>query len=113
MNRLRSWSRPLVRHTLLVLLALAGLPSAAYACVMCVGVTEEGRMAFVQTAVALSLLPLGMVGGVGIWLRRRSRSGSDDLGSSLLRDGERFGGLVGLSEEGDHRDGAEEVGAED
>jgi hypothetical protein len=55
----------------LVLLLVA--PSPAWACTACLAMSEENRVAFAQTAVALSLLPLGMVGGVGFWLRRRSQ----------------------------------------
>ncbi len=48
-------------------------PSVALACPACLDMSAENRVAFAQTAVALSLLPLGMVGGLGAWLRRRSR----------------------------------------
>lgn len=51
---------------------LLALPQAAFACAACI-TSAENRMAFVQTAVALSLLPLGMVGGTGFWLRKRSK----------------------------------------
>ena len=57
----------------LTLLLLLVLPSAAWACPACLAMSEENRVAFAQTAVALSLLPLGMVGGVGFWLRRRAK----------------------------------------
>jgi hypothetical protein len=35
--------------------------------------SAENRMAFFQTAAVLSLLPLGMIGGLGAWIRKRSR----------------------------------------
>lgn len=50
---------------------LLALPQAAFACAACI-TSAENRMAFVQTAVVLSLLPLGMVGGTGFWLKKRS-----------------------------------------
>ena len=64
----------------LALLLLLAVPSAAWACPACLVMSEENRVAFAQTAVALSLLPLGMVGGVGFWLRRRAQDeeGLDD-----------------------------------
>ena len=55
------------------LLFVLVVPSAAWACPACLAMADENRVAFAQTAVALSLLPLGMVGGVGFWLRRRSQ----------------------------------------
>ena len=57
----------------LALLLLLVVPSAAWACAACLAMADENRVAFAQTAVALSLLPLGMVGSVGIWLRGRAR----------------------------------------
>ena len=57
----------------LALLLLLAAPTAAWACPACLAMSEENRVAFAQTAVALSLLPLGMVGSVGFWLRRRSQ----------------------------------------
>ncbi len=99
--------RTLGKVVLIAFVMLALIPTAAYACPMCVGTTEEGRLAFVQTAVVLSMLPLGIVGGFGVWLRRRSKSMSDRF--SVLGEGDRLGGVVGLPEERDHRDGAEEV----
>lgn len=57
----------------LLLLALA-LPEAASACAACTGgQTEETRYAFLWTTGFLSVLPLGMLGGVVWWLRRRAR----------------------------------------
>lgn len=54
-------------------LAMALHPARAAACAVCFAATEENRMAFLATTAILSLLPLGMIGGVGAWLRRRSR----------------------------------------
>jgi hypothetical protein len=40
---------------------------------VCFDASDENRRAFVATTVLLSLLPLGMVTGAGLWLRRRVR----------------------------------------
>ena len=57
----------------LALLALAALPDAAHACAVCFDATDENRRAFIATTAFLTLLPLGMVTGAGLWLRRRVR----------------------------------------
>lgn len=64
---------------LLVGVLLLAIPEAVFACPVCFDASAENRMAFVQTAAVLTLLPLGMVAGLGAWIRRRSRelSGKD------------------------------------
>jgi hypothetical protein len=67
----------------LAVLALAGvlvflLPDAVAACPVCFSATEENRMAFLGTTIFLSLLPLGMVGGAGLWIRNRVRERDDE-----------------------------------
>lgn len=52
---------------------LMAWPDAAHACAVCFDPREENRFAFLATTVFLSLFPLSMVGGVGLWLRRRAR----------------------------------------
>lgn len=55
------------------LLALA--PRAAEACAVCFsGRTDETRIAFIASTAAMTLLPLGLVGGGVLWLRRRLRA---------------------------------------
>jgi hypothetical protein len=71
---------------ILALVVLLVAPSAAWACPACLVTSEENRVAFAQTAVALSLLPLGMVGSVGIWLRGRAR---DSQAEDIETEGER------------------------
>ena len=56
---------------MLALVALAALPDAAHACAVCFDASDENRQAFIMTTAFLSLFPLGMVGGAGLWLRRR------------------------------------------
>ena len=57
--------------TLVVLALLVALPEAAHACPVCFDSRDENRIAFFTTALLLTFLPLDMVGGVGIWVRRR------------------------------------------
>ena len=49
------------------------LPDVAAACPVCFDARDENRQAFLATTAFLSLLPLGLVGGIGLWLRKRSR----------------------------------------
>jgi hypothetical protein len=37
----------------------------------------HSHLAFLKTAVALSLLPLGMVGGLGLWIWKQARERVD------------------------------------
>lgn len=53
------------------------LPEAAAACPVCFSGDEESRLAFLGTTVLLSLLPLGMVAGAGLWIRKRAREQDD------------------------------------
>lgn len=59
---------------------LAGLfPEAAHACPVCFDASDENRVAFLATTAFLSLLPLGMVAGAGLWIRRRTRDIDDPI----------------------------------
>jgi len=57
----------------LALLLLVVLPEAVSACPVCFDSSDENRRAFLVTTAFLSLLPLGMVAGAGMWIRKRSR----------------------------------------
>ena len=57
-----------------VLAVLALLPHMAHACAVCFDARDENRQAFLATTAFLSLLPLGMVAGTGLWMRKRSRA---------------------------------------
>lgn len=58
------------------LAALAAFPDgAAAACPVCFDRDDEARIAFLATTGLLTLLPLGMVGGAVVWVRKRSRQG--------------------------------------
>lgn len=58
----------------LVLLLVVLAPDVAQACAVCFDPRDRNRAAFFATTVFLSLLPLGLVGLLGVWLRRRSRA---------------------------------------
>ena len=65
-----------MRRLAIVALALAWLlvlPELAHACPVCFDSSDENRQAFLVTTAFLTLLPLGMVGGAGLWLRKRAR----------------------------------------
>ena len=87
MTRSGSVSRALlVSVAALALMAL--LPEAAAACPVCFDARDENRQAFLATTAFMSLLPLGMVAGAGLWLRKRHReldelhdAGRDDADS--------------------------------
>ena len=58
---------------LAVLVLAAVFPEAAHACPVCFDRDDEARIAFLATTGLLTLLPLGLVVGTGVWLRRRAR----------------------------------------
>lgn len=53
-------------------LALALWPEALHACPVCFDRDDEARIAFLATTGLLTLLPLGLVAGVGAWLKKRA-----------------------------------------
>lgn len=61
----------------LFVLATAGV---AHACPVCFDARETQRAAFLGTTIFLSLLPLGMIGGLALFLFRRSRARSEGDG---------------------------------
>ena len=52
---------------------LATFPEVAHACPVCFDRDDEARIAFLATTGLLTLVPLGLVAGTGLWLRRRAR----------------------------------------
>lgn len=66
----------------LALLLLAVLPDTVLACPVCFDARDENRQAFLATTAFLSLLPLGMVAGAGMWLRKRSRELDEEFDDS-------------------------------
>ena len=65
------FSRVLISAAAVVL--LLGTPSALHACPVCFDPNDESRIAFLATAIFLTLLPLGMVSSAVLWVRRRVR----------------------------------------
>jgi hypothetical protein len=57
---------------LAVLLLLA--PQVGHACAVCFSGREDARAAFLVTTILLTLLPLGMIGALVLWLRQRVRA---------------------------------------
>ncbi|MGB1655870.1 MAG: hypothetical protein ACPHQP_05460 [Longimicrobiales bacterium] len=70
----------------LTLALVALLPEAAWACPVCFDSSDENRQAFIATTVFLSLLPLGMVAGAGLYVRKRARDLSDEASNSESPD---------------------------
>ncbi len=66
---------------LLVVAFLAVFPDVVYACAVCFDARDENRQAFLATTAFLSLLPLGMVAGAGLWMRKRSREIDEQVDS--------------------------------
>ena len=54
-------------------LAVVCWPAISFACAVCFDANEETRGAFLGTTIFLSLLPLGVVGGLIYFLFRRAR----------------------------------------
>jgi len=71
----------------LVMLAFVALPDVAHACAVCFDATDENRQAFIVTTAFLTLLPLGMVTGAGLWLRRRIRERDAEHSTSEASSG--------------------------
>lgn len=53
-----------------LLVAALAAPSAASACAVCFDASEDTRQAFFNATIFLSLLPLAMLGGIGLLVRR-------------------------------------------
>ena len=78
-----------MRAAFVVVLALALvalLPEAAWACPVCFDSSDENRQAFLATTIFLSLLPLGMVAGAGMYVRKRSRELAEGASESESQD---------------------------
>ncbi len=71
---------------LLVVAFLALLPDVVYACAVCFDARDENRQAFLATTAFLSLLPLGMIAGAGLWMRKRSREIDEQIDSDASSD---------------------------
>ena len=77
MSRIETRARLRVRHAVIVAVGtiLIWLPSVANACAVCMsGREEDTRFAFIWTTAFLTAMPLALVGGVILWIRRRVKS---------------------------------------
>ena len=74
MSRGRRWGAAAALTVALVTL----LPDSAHACPVCFDPRDENRFAFLATTIFLTLLPLGLVAGVLLWVRHRSRQMADN-----------------------------------
>ena len=55
--------------------ALVALPSVAAACPVCFSPSDDAnRMAYNLSTLGLTLLPLGLIAGIGLWLWRRAKA---------------------------------------
>jgi hypothetical protein len=73
-------------------------PMELLACPVCFDTTAENRFAFMQTAAVLTLLPLGMVAGLGGWLRKRAKGSTEEEFDGAGLDGEGAPGGEGRTE---------------
>ena len=66
----------ITRSFVLLFAFLLSIPAAqpVLACSVCFVAKKENLMAFFATGVLLSLLPLVLVGGVGLWLYRQAKA---------------------------------------
>jgi hypothetical protein len=58
------------------------LPDLMLACAVCFDGAGESRQAFIATTAFLTVLPLGMVAGAGVWLRKRARQVEEQEGGA-------------------------------
>lgn len=70
------------RVTLLAIALLAALPAEVYACPVCFDSSAKNRLAFAATAIALTVLPLGMVSGAILWIRKKVRARDEETGEA-------------------------------
>jgi hypothetical protein len=79
-----------------LVLMLSTLSGSAAACPVCFSAkNEQNRIAFIATTVFLSLLPLALIGGGVVWLRRRARNQvKDDPRRPVLAEHRRQRGLT-------------------
>ena len=68
------------RHaaTGLLVLALLWAPAASEACSQCLATrSRENQLAFIVTTIFLSIMPLVLVGGIVLWLRRQLKAAEE------------------------------------
>lgn len=62
------------RITALLVMLAASVPAEVFACSVCFDATDQSRGAFLATTIFLSLLPLGLIGGIGFYIFRLMRA---------------------------------------
>lgn len=62
------------RNTLVGISSSVLLPAYALACPVCYTAREASRLAFLWTAIFMTLVPLGLIGGMLYWLWRRIKA---------------------------------------
>jgi len=67
---MRAYAKRWIPGVVLMLGVLA--PQISEACAVCFSGRDENRLAFILTTILLTALPLIMIGGMLLWLRRRS-----------------------------------------
>lgn len=67
---LNSWMN---RIAVLAFAAFMLVPKSALACSVCFSAKEGTQTAFIVTTVFMSLLPLGLIGGLIFWLRSKAK----------------------------------------
>lgn len=62
----------------LVLLLLVLVPGTAHACAACFDPRDKSNGIFMASTAFLIVVPMGILGSTGMWLRRRSRRLDDE-----------------------------------
>ncbi|MGI9627654.1 MAG: hypothetical protein ACR2QM_12515 [Longimicrobiales bacterium] len=63
---------------ILALAFLVAFPEALWACPVCFDRDDASRIAFLATTGLLTFLPLGLVVGTTVWLRKRAKDLDDE-----------------------------------
>jgi hypothetical protein len=83
-HRLRTLSRLWLRRAAplgMAALLTVAIPGAAFACPVCgLAGSEDANGAYLAITLVLSALPLAMIGGVVVWIRRRVNAADHDEG---------------------------------
>lgn len=70
----------------LALLLIVLTPTLGHACAVCFEANDKNRAAFFATTIFLSLLPLGMIAGAWLWLKKRVRELHDQAAGAASED---------------------------
>lgn len=71
---------------LMALVLAVALPVDALACPLCIAAQSESvQQAFALASLFLSVLPLAMIGGLFLWLRRRARQLAAEEAAGVIR----------------------------